>query len=121
MNIKKTLLSISVLTLTTFSYGQTTIEAHQATSHIGKSVTACGKLADFKHFRKVHFFNLDHPYPNQTLTIVIFNPEYDDFISHFGGGLEQFMGDRVCASGVITSYDNRLEIKLQNPIDLKIP
>lgn len=96
------------------------IQANQSQSYLGKYVTACGVLADFKHFRKVHMFNLDKPYPNHSLTIAIFNNDYNLIRQYLGGDLEQYINQRICATGVIKRYKGKNEIIVKSPMNLRI-
>lgn len=95
------------------------IEAFKAAFHVGKSVMACGKVAEVKEGRSVIYLNLDKPYPNQTLGLLVWSSDRDRFEQRFGK-LETFRGERVCARGQIEDYKGSLQIKLSNPQFLRL-
>lgn len=95
------------------------IEAYKAPFYVGQTVMACGKVAEVKEGKKSIFLNLDHSYPKQTLTILIWNNKLDAFTNKFGN-LRTFVGERVCARGPIVDYKGRLEIVLSNPQFLRL-
>ena len=98
---------------------ETKVEAFKAAFHVGESVMACGKLAQLKHFDNRHYLNLDNPYPNQTLTILVWNNDYRWFESRFGN-LDSMKGRRICVRGVIEQYRNSLQIEVKNPQFLRL-
>ena len=95
------------------------IEAFKAPFHVGKSVMACGTLAEIKHLPKVHYLNLDKKYPNQSLTLLIWDTEYPWFEQRFGN-MDAMLGQRVCARGKIEAYKSNLQIKITNPQFLRL-
>lgn len=95
------------------------IEANKSAFHVGESIMACGKLAQIKHLENRHYLNLDKPYPNQTLTILVWNSDYRWFESRFGS-LDAMNGRRICARGVIEQYKNSLQIEVKNPQFLRL-
>lgn len=95
------------------------IEAIKAPFYVGKSVMACGKLLEIKHFDNRHYLNLDKKYPNQSLTLLIWDNNYKWFEQRFGR-IESMIGERFCARGTIEEYNNNLQIKVNNPQFLRL-
>ena len=95
------------------------IEAVKAPFYVGQTVMACGKLAGVKHMPKQHYLNLDKPYPNQTLTFLIWDDQYSEFEQRFGR-LDAMQGKTLCGRGKIEEYKGRLEIKIYNPQYLRL-
>ncbi len=95
------------------------IEALKAPFHVGESVMACGILAQVTERPKQTYLSMDKPYPNQTLTLLIWADNYQQFIQRFGG-MKQHINKRVCARGVIEEYKNTLQINVVNPQFLRI-
>lgn len=95
------------------------IQAIKAPFYVGQTVMACGTLAEVVKFEKRHFLNLDAKYPNQSLSLLIWAENYTQFEKRFGK-LEQFIGRRFCARGMIKPYKNKLEITLRNPQFLRL-
>ena len=97
--------------------GEPRIDAGKAPFHVGKTVMACGILAEVSHQESIHF--LDKRYPEQTLTIVIFDSDYLPFEERLGK-LENYIGAKFCARGKIEEYNERLQIKMKNPQFLRL-
>lgn len=80
---------------------------------------ACGTVAQVANNKKAHYINLDNRYPNQTLSILIWNNKLEGFEQRFGK-LKQFENQRVCARGKITEYKNTLQMQVSNPQFLRL-
>lgn len=119
--MKFLLIPLSAMILSSVAHGgeEPRIEAFKAAFHVGKSVMACGKVAEVKESRNVIYMNLDKPYPNQTLGVLIWSSDRDRFEQRFGK-LSAFRGERVCARGKIEDYQGHLQIKLSNPQLLRL-
>lgn len=77
------------------------IEAAVAGEHVGERVTVCGPVASARYLSDVDgkptFLNLDHPYPDQSLVVVI--PAL--LREALGRPEENLVGVRLCATGVV--------------------
>ena len=74
----------ALLSLVTAQASELRIDAYKAAFHVGKSVMACGTLKQVTIAPQQVYLNLDKPYPNQTLTILIWHNDYSKFTQHFG-------------------------------------
>ena len=109
-----------VLFGSTLSYAaEPKIEAFKAPFHVGKTVMACGTLAETKHFSDRHYLNLDNKYPKQSLTVLVWNKDYRWFEQRFGK-IDSYVGRRFCARGKIEEYKNNLQMKVTNPQFLRL-
>lgn len=115
----KIVMSLMLLASCTTYAQETKIEAFKAAFHVGESVMICGKLVQLKHLDNRHYLNLDKSYPNQTLTILVWDNDYRWFESRFGN-LDSMKGSRICARGVIEQYKNSLQIEVKNPQFLRL-
>lgn len=117
----KKILVTSLLSLASVSSiaQEAKIEAIKAPFHVGKSVMACGQLAEVKHFDNRHYLNLDKKYPNQSLTLLVWDNNYKWFEERFGR-IDHMVGQRFCARGTIEEYKNNLQIKVNNPQFLRL-
>ncbi|WP_061038153.1 hypothetical protein [Vibrio coralliirubri] len=95
------------------------IEAYKAPFHVGETVMACGEVVQVSKGKKAHYLNLDNKYPNQTLTVLIWDNNLQGFKARFGE-LSQLEDQRVCARGKITEYKNSLQIQVSNPQFLRL-
>lgn len=109
----------ALLSVSTLHAAELRIEAFKAPFHVGESVMACGVLAQVTSASKQVYLSLDKPYPNQTLTVLVWKTDYPKFTQRFGN-LNQYVNKQVCARGVITAYKNTLQIQMSNPQFLRI-
>lgn len=109
------LLSVTSL----YSMAEEQIEAYKAPFYVGKTVMACGTVAQVSHGRKATYLNMDKAYPNQTLGLVIWHSDADGYERRFGK-LDAMAGERMCGRGTITEYKNTLQIIMKNPQYLRL-
>ena len=95
------------------------IEAFKAPFHVGQTVMACGKLVQTKHFSNRHYLNLDKVYPNQTLTLLVWESDYKWFEERFGK-IDAMKGNRFCGRGKIEEYKNNMQMQIKNPQFLRL-
>jgi hypothetical protein len=90
----------------------------QAAAHVGQTATVCGTVASAHYAENSEgqptFINLDKPYPDPIFTIVIFG----DYRAKFSPPPETWSG-HVCATGRITSYHGRPEMKVFEPSQVR--
>lgn len=119
MILKTIFFAVIAISVGTVHAEEVKIEAFKAPFHVGKTVMACGKLAETKHLSNRHYLNLDKNYPNQTLTILVWDNDYNWFEERFGK-IDNMIGERFCARGTIAEYKNNLQIQLKNPQFLRL-
>jgi hypothetical protein len=77
------------------------ITGAEAKNFVGNEVTVCGLVAsarrDVSIDRKPAFLNLDKPFPDQSITVVIFEEQR----VLFGEPEERYRGKNICATGVV--------------------
>ncbi|ARR49167.1 hypothetical protein ETN89_13755 [Photobacterium damselae subsp. damselae] len=118
-----TLVGTLFLTLATLSIqvraDEQRIEAYRAAFHVGETVMACGVVADVHKGRKATYLNLDEPFPNQSLAVLIWDNKLSGFENRFGQ-LTRFNGEKVCVRGKIVEYKNSLQMQVSNPQFLRL-
>ena len=72
-------------------------------------------MADVSVREKVAYLNFDAKYPNNTFTGVVFSSKFEVF-----GDLNRFKNKTVELKGVISTYNNKAQIILNSPMQLKI-
>ena len=81
-------------------------EAHQ---YIGSTQIVCGYVSQIKDFSKGTYLNLGANYPNQDVTIVIWDSDKDNF-----NNIDSYGNKDICVQGEITSYKGVPQIKLSS-------
>ena len=95
-----------------------TIPIDSVSNYIGKTVKVCDKVYGThvsKGEKKTTSLNLGANFPNQKLTVVIFEGD----LSMFSYKPEIFLKDKnVCVTGKIITYKDKPEIILHDPANL---
>lgn len=121
MNMKQLLIAFAVLLISGYGYSQTNIQSAEAKNHIGDSVTVCGKVYGGKFLESAKgtptFLNVGAPYPNQDLTIVI----WEEVRKQFEGKPEElFNGKDICITGKLEMYKGKPQIVLETAAQIKV-
>ena len=94
------------------------ISATDAAEHVGENATVCGTTASERTATSSKgsptFINLDHPYPNQVFTLLIWGADRDQV------GKVPETG-KICGIGVITEYRGSPEIVLRDAKSWYVP
>jgi DNA/RNA endonuclease YhcR with UshA esterase domain len=118
--MKPLLTTCLVLFTFTAARAQTTIKLEDVGLHIGDSVTVCGKVAGMRYFEnskdKPTFLNIGAAFPNQSLTVVI----WELVRAKFAGKPEDLLNKTVCITGRIILYKEKPEIVIERPEDIVI-
>jgi len=98
------------------AFSQSTIQLEDVNKHIGDSVTVCGKVYTARYMdaakNKPTFLNIGAAYPNQVLTVVI----WDAVRQQFDGKPELiFANKEICIIGQIELYKDKPQIVVNKP------
>ena len=87
----------------------TKVPASSSYKHIGDYRIVCGHVAQIKGFSKGQYLNLGTAYPNQDITVVIWNSDIANFDNVF-----QYEGRELCVEGPISSYNGTPQMVLSS-------
>ena len=120
------LIAIAVVLSLLASTGWTTeptaaITGEEAARHIGETQTVRGSVADTAFLAKNKdqptFLNLDRPFPNYSLTVVI----PGEHRSKFTSAPESFFnGKTICVTGKIAPRGEKIQIVVTDPAQIKV-
>ena len=90
-------------------------------AHVGDTVITCGTVSSAYYAIKAKnsptFLNIGSKYPNQLLTVVI----WEDARTKFNFKPEEtLLGKQVCISGMLELFENKPQIKIINPEQIRI-
>ena len=107
---KSAFLGISLF-ICLFSISQTEIKLEDVAKHIGDSVKVCGQVMGIRYLEQVNnkptLINMGAGYPNQLLTVVI----WDDVRKQFEKAPEDlFQNKMVCVTGKIELFREKPQI-----------
>jgi len=86
-----------------------TVPASSSYKHIGDYLVVCGHVAQIKEFSKGQYLNLGTSYPNQDMTVVVWNSDIANFDDIF-----QYEGRELCVKGSINSYNGSPQMVLSS-------
>jgi len=87
----------------------------EASHYYNESMTVTGKVAQVSSRPNITVLDLDQPFPNSPLAVVIFPDNVGKF-----GDVKKFDGKNVEVVGTITEYRKKPEIILESPDQIKI-
>ena len=104
------ILWIALLTVAAFGQDNKKIPSSEASRHMGERATVCGYVASTRYLSssrsKPTFLNLGKAYPDQDITVVIWQEDR----GAFGQPETRYLHRNICVSGQITSYQSRPQI-----------
>ncbi len=112
--------------LAAFLFGMATVNAQkitpdEAASHIGETVTVCGKIFGGKFFdrseKKITLLNMGAAYPKSPLTIVVNEEDRKNFKT---APEELYNGKNVCIKGIVKEYKGKPQIFIQSEADVTV-
>ena len=85
--------------------------ANEAISKINEVVKVCANIVEVHEFKKGYYLNLDRPYPNEPVSVVVWN----DKISYLSKdksflSLSSIIGKNICITGKVSEYRGRTQI-----------
>lgn len=109
---------VAGLIFVSFAARAAIISPDQAANYVGQTETVCGTVASTHYASRSHgqptFLDLDHPYPNEDFTAVIWGENRAQF-----GSPDDLQGHRICVTGQITLYRGKPEVFLRSPTQLE--
>lgn len=103
------------------AYSQTNIKLEDLKSHIGDSVTVCGKVYSGRYLQSSNnsptFLNIGAKYPDQLLTVVIWGDARKEFT---GKPEDDYTNKEVCITGKVELYKDKPQIVIRKSSQLKL-
>lgn len=118
--MKKHIVLTAFLFISLISFSQTVIKLEEVAKHIGDSVTVCGNVSSVRFLETAKntptFINLGQPFPNHSLTIVI----WSEVRKQFETAPEVLFKDKeMCVTGRVELYKESPQIVLRRKQDIK--
>ena len=110
---------LSSLSANTEAQANETITAKVARGYVGQSVKVCGTVSQLKDFSKGVYLNIDGVFPNQEITFVLWSSSINNVSEKFGS-IRDLVGKKLCASGKVGTFKNRLQISIESSFDLSL-
>lgn len=98
-----------------------TIKPEEAKSHVGKTVTVCGKIFNGRFLKSAKnrptLLNMGGAFPNHHLTVVIFEEDLKQFPNH---PENYYANTEACVTGSVIEYNGKPEIVARIADQIKI-
>lgn len=112
---------VVLLLLAGTASAQQKIRPDQALKFVGKPAVVCGLVRNTtynrRHSQKLTILNLDRAYPNHIFTIVIKGKDRGKFANP---PEVYYRKKRVCVSGVVSEFQGRAMMAVENAEQLKL-
>ena len=117
--MKNILFTITSICLWQISFSQTIVPLDSVTNYVGKTITVCTKVQGTfiaKGEKKTTYLSFGNPFPNATLTAVIF----EDNLSKFKYAPAEFLKDKnICITGKVTIYKDKPQMIVESEEQIK--
>ncbi|WP_461787863.1 hypothetical protein [Pedobacter sp.] len=115
--MKKFLLLFAFGLFAVVARAQTTISIKDAVNYVGKEVTICDSVYSARAMDNLSLMNLGGKFPKELLTVVVFKADRAKFEKE---PVEIFEHQRICITGTVTLYKEKLQIVVNDPKQLKL-
>lgn len=115
----KTLSSLLLLFVSTFSVAQEIVSLDSISKYEGKIITLCETITgthQTKTDSKVTYLNFGNPYPNHAFTVVIFKGD----LQNFSYDPLTLKGKKICITGTVAFYKGKPQIIARKEGDIVI-
>ena len=119
--MKKLLFLAFSILFAVVSYAQVAIKLEDVGKHVGDSVKVCGKVYGVKYLQQAKnsptFLNVGAAYPNQLLTVVIWEETRKKFEKY---PEELFADKNVCITGRVELFKEKPQIVVASVVQLLV-
>lgn len=112
--MKPYLILLIVILTTGYTLAKTTVvDANESGKYLGKVVKVCGQLSQIRDFKKGIYLNINDKFPNQDITFVVWDSSISKIEAEWGG-FRELLGKSVCATGLVKTYKDNIQISLDS-------
>lgn len=115
--MKIAILSLALLLGTICVKAQTAVSIKEVVNHVGKEVTLCDSVYSARALEGISLLNLGGKFPKDVITVVVFKSDRSKFEKE---PVALFEHKRICVTGKVTLYKDKLQIIVNEPKQLKI-
>ncbi|WP_293298599.1 hypothetical protein [Pedobacter sp. UBA4863] len=115
--MKKLLLTFSIALAFGTVKAQTTVTAKEVVNYVGKEVTLCDSVYSTRAMENISLLNIGGKYPKEVITLVVFKSDRAKFEKE---PTELYANKRICVTGKVTLYKDKLQIVVNEPKQVKV-
>lgn len=94
-----------------------TVAIKDVVNYVGKQVTLCDSVYSARALESVSLLNLGGQFPKEVITVVVFKADKSKFEKE---PVEMFEHKRICVTGTVTLYKEKLQIVVNDPKQVKL-
>ena len=114
----KTYLSTLILIISlSQAKSQTKVTAKEVVNYVGKEVTLCDSVYSARAMENISLLNIGGKFPKEVITMVVFKSDKPKFESE---PVELYQNKRICVTGKVTLYKDKLQIVVNDPKQVKV-
>jgi len=115
--MKAFVLSLSLLLGITCVKAQTTVTIKEVVNYVGKEVILCDSVYSARAMESISLLNLGGKFPKEVITLVIFKSDKRKFKKE---PVQLFENKRICVTGKVTLFKDKLQIVVNEPKQIKV-
>lgn len=115
--MKKVLLIFAFATFCSVARSQNNVSIKEVVNHVGKEVTLCDSVHSARSMESLSLLNLGGKFPKEVITVVVFKSDRDKFEKE---PVTLFENKRICVTGKVTLYKEKLQIVVNDPKQIKL-
>lgn len=115
--MKKYLAILSFVFAFGFANGQTRVTAKEVVNYVGKEVTLCDSVYSARAMDNISLLNIGGRFPKEVITMVVFKSDRAKFKKE---PVELYGNKRICVTGKVTLYKNKLQLIVNDPKQVKL-
>lgn len=114
--MKKLIVTLALGLAFMMAKSQTTVSIKEVVNHVGKEVTLCDSVYSARNLENLSLLNLGGKYPKEVITVVVFKADRSKFEKE---PVEMFENKRICVTGKVTLFKDKLQLVVNDPKQIK--
>lgn len=110
-------LSMVFFLCVTQANAQTKVTIKEVVNNVGKDVTLCDSVYSARALDNISLLNIGGKFPKEMLTVVVFKADRSKFERE---PVELYQNKRICVTGKVTLYKDKLQIVVNDPKQVKL-
>lgn len=115
--MKLYILSLVFFLCVTQANGQTKVTIKEVVNYVGKDVTLCDSVYSARALDNISLLNIGGKFPKEVLTVVVFKADRSKFEKE---PVELYQNKRICVTGKVALYKDKLQIVVNDPKQVKL-
>lgn len=115
--MKKIFITLAFVVFCLVVKSQTNVSIKEVVNHVGKEITLCDSVYSARSLESLSLLNLGGKFPKEVIRVVVFKSDRDKFEKE---PVTLFENKRICVTGKVTLYKEKLQIVVNDPKQIKL-